>query len=268
MSKNGITKKVKLDDITLDGGTQIREKLCQETVAEYAAVYEAGSKFPPLKVCSDGSTYWLYDGFHRWHANKKAGGSYAEVEVFQGTLRDAVLLACGANPDHGLKRSNKDKRRAVERLLNDPEWVLWSDNRIAEAAAVHHSTVADIRSQLAESASSQAAKAADQPRVGKDGKARKPPKPKANAVSAYFEGKAGENGAKPKRQKNGAEKSPAKAVDELKRTHVSPLVKGIDGVAESLGWKRGTNRRGNHKAADAALNSLLEALGQMREGKL
>lgn len=67
-----------------------------------------------------------------------------------------------------------DKRRAVETLLNDEEWVKWSDGKIAEQAAVSQNFVSDVRRQLKSDLSSPAAKAAGKPRVGKDGKKRKP----------------------------------------------------------------------------------------------
>ena len=71
---------------------------------------------------------------------------------------------------HGLKRTNADKRRSVELAL--AEWPNVSDRQIAEICAVGHDMVAGIRAgQLAENASCE-----PQPRVGKDGKARKPMK--------------------------------------------------------------------------------------------
>ena len=71
------------------------------------------------------------------------------AEVRAGTSRDAILYAIGANAAHGLRRTQADKRRAVERLLKDPEWSRWSDRKIAEAAKVDHKTVAAIRRELA-----------------------------------------------------------------------------------------------------------------------
>ena len=58
-----------------------------------------------------------------------------------------------SNFTHGLRRSNADKRRAVEMLLADEEWSAKSDRWIAETAGVHHSTVQAIK-QVAESATS------------------------------------------------------------------------------------------------------------------
>src|SRR5262245_57379811 len=48
-----------------------------------------------------------------------------------------------------MRRTQLDKRRAVERLLSDPEWARWSDRKIAEAAKVDHKTVAKIRREFA-----------------------------------------------------------------------------------------------------------------------
>ena len=70
-----------------------------------------------------------------------------------GTLRDAVLFSVGANAAHGLRRTNADKRRAVETLLADAEWSAWSDREIARRCCVHHDMVAVARKSLADSAS-------------------------------------------------------------------------------------------------------------------
>jgi hypothetical protein len=67
------------------------------------------------------------------------------VEVWPGTLRDAILFAAGANDRHGLRRSREDKRRAVETLLADAEWAAWSDREIARRCAVSHPLVAAVR---------------------------------------------------------------------------------------------------------------------------
>lgn len=47
---------------------------------------------------------------------------------------------------HGLPRSNDDKRRAVSRLLDDPEWSKWSDREIARRCYVNHHLVSRLRS--------------------------------------------------------------------------------------------------------------------------
>jgi ParB-like chromosome segregation protein Spo0J len=137
--------KLKLKDIRLDGGTQPREYINQDVVNEYADEMLESDNFPPMVVFHDGANYWLADGFHRWHANKKAGFLDVECDVRTGTMRDAVLFSVGANAVHGLRRTNDDKRKAVLTLLNDIEWGDWSDSEIARQCCVSHVTVGRIR---------------------------------------------------------------------------------------------------------------------------
>ncbi len=138
-----------LDKIRTDGGTQIREQLDEATIEDYAAVYrEAAGNMPPVEAVGDGTDYWLTDGFHRLEAAKRAEVVALPVRVIGGTKREAVLRACGRNAEHGLRRTNADKRRAVARLLADDEWREWSDRRIAEECRVDHKTVGAIRAEM------------------------------------------------------------------------------------------------------------------------
>ena len=141
-------EQVALHDIRTDGGTQARAALNDETVAEYAANIEANDAMPPVVVFYDGSAYWLADGFHRVAARAKVGRLTVKAEVRQGTRRDAVLYACGANATHGLRRTNADKRRAVETLLRDEEWSQWSDREIARRCGVGADMVGDARRSI------------------------------------------------------------------------------------------------------------------------
>lgn len=134
-----------LDRIRIDGGTQSRVELSQETVAEYAQAFQAGAEFPAVVVFFDGASYWLTDGFHRYFGALNAGESAIAAQVINGTQRDAVLYSLKANATHGLKRTNADKRKSVETLLKDAEWATWSDRKIAEVCGVGHPFVAAIR---------------------------------------------------------------------------------------------------------------------------
>lgn len=279
-----MVQEVPIDKIRIDGGTQSRVSLHQQTVAEYAEIID---DLPPVRVVYDGSSYWLFDGFHRHFAAQSKGLDKLKCEVLKGTQRDAIRLSCGANSDHGLRRTNSDKRRAVETLLNDEEWAQWSDNRLADSAAVSVQFVCNVRRELSTVDSSAASKAAGKPRIGKDGKSRKPPK--RNPVTDYFDEKNGSTVAAPDGQARKAvsgktggkdgedapaavsrrkpvEKSPAKLVDELTTKYYSPLVKGVDAVAEINGWKPKTKRGENHAAANDALTALYKALKEMRKG--
>ncbi len=139
--------------IRIDGGTQSRVALSEEYISELAQALSEGDILPPIILFYDGSEYWLADGFHRYHAVKKRGQETIASEVKQGTRRDAILYSVGANARHGLRRTNADKRRAVETLLSDSEWTAWSDRAIARQCGVHHQMVGIVRLSLDESSS-------------------------------------------------------------------------------------------------------------------
>jgi uncharacterized ParB-like nuclease family protein len=94
-------------------GMQVRVRLCEETVKEYAEAMAAGAKFPPVIVFHDGTNYWLADGFHRLEAWKRNGVNSIKAEVKEGSRIDALKFAFGANNSHGLRMSNEDKRQVV-----------------------------------------------------------------------------------------------------------------------------------------------------------
>ena len=94
-------------------GMQVRARLCEETVKEYAEAMAAGAKFPPVIVFHDGTNYWLADGFHRLEAWKRNGVNSIKAEVKEGNRIDALKFAFGANIGHGLRMSNEDKRQVV-----------------------------------------------------------------------------------------------------------------------------------------------------------
>jgi len=131
-----------------DPGAQMRVEMRAETVNDYAEAMLNDADFPPVILYHDGTDYWLGDGYHRVAAARKIERETVKAEVREGTARDAILCGVGANATHGLQRTQADKRRAIERLMSDPEWARWSDRKIAEAVKVDHKTVAKVRREL------------------------------------------------------------------------------------------------------------------------
>ena len=127
---------------------QQRAESNKHVIREYSDMLQNGATFPPVVTFSDGTDYWLADGFQRCEASLKAGQKVIQAEVRQGTRRDALLYAASANATHGLRRTNADKRRAVATLLQDDEWREWSDRVIARHCGVDHKFVGKLRGEL------------------------------------------------------------------------------------------------------------------------
>lgn len=170
-----MTKKVAIESIRIDGGTQMRERINTDAVADYAEAYSNNAKMPPLDVFFDGKEYWLGNGFHRYHAVRKIGWKEVDCTIHKGTLREAILFAAGCNETNGLRRSNADKHAAVTALLNDPEWVQNSLEWIADAAKVSVTLVRDLKqkhvAQFATLTNKSSAKSPERLK-GRDGKTR------------------------------------------------------------------------------------------------
>lgn len=139
--------------LTLDPAVQPREEIDEATVEAYAQDMQGGAVFPPVVIFHDGERYYLADGWHRVLAARAVHAPGIQAEVHNGTLRDAILYSAGVNKQHGLRRTNADKRRAALVLLRDGEWAKWSDRQIARHVGVSPDTVGRLRGSLSESVS-------------------------------------------------------------------------------------------------------------------
>jgi hypothetical protein len=132
-----ISIKVIIRDETL----QPRSRLDPDVIHDYAEALKNGATFPPVAVFFDGKDYYLADGYQRTAAHEAIGRKSIRAYIYHGDKRDATLYSVGANAEHGVRRTNEDKRKAVIRLLDDPEWSLWADVVIARHVKVSESTV-------------------------------------------------------------------------------------------------------------------------------
>jgi len=141
------TEIVNLDRIVLDAGTQMREQVNEAVIADYV---DALDVLPPITVMRVGkSRLVLVDGFHRFYAHKRAGRDSIEIEIVEGsTIAEAQFAAARSNARHGLRRSNADKRLAVVAVLGLKPTM--SDREIAAHVCVSHTTVSNVRRDLAD----------------------------------------------------------------------------------------------------------------------
>ena len=133
-------KELRISDIRIDGGTQIRKELNQDKVDQYAEQMTEGVVFPPVTVFFDGSSYWLSSGFHRYWMHKKLDKETILADIKEGTVEDATLFALGDNK-HGLNMTAEDYRRSIEIMLQHPKWSTWSNVQIAKHIGVSAMTV-------------------------------------------------------------------------------------------------------------------------------
>lgn len=140
---------MRIDEILIDAHLNPRsEGLDLVTVAEYTEQMSNGNKFPAIDVFSDGICYWVVDGFHRIEAAKQASIDEIEVNLYEGNWRDAKLHSFCVNAEHGKRRTNADKRKAVTEILQDEEWSKWSDREIAKRCQVSQPFVSNLRHEL------------------------------------------------------------------------------------------------------------------------
>jgi ParB-like chromosome segregation protein Spo0J len=155
--------KILLTKIRLDGGTQPRKELDETLVQHYTEEILEGQAFPPVDLYFDGKHYWLSDGFHRWHAHKRAGHKDITSNVIEGTKRDAFIASLKANAQHGKARTPEERRYVVQLALEDIELGDLSDTQIAQICLVSNMTVGRVRKAIG---------LKKETSVGKDGKRR------------------------------------------------------------------------------------------------
>jgi hypothetical protein len=150
---------------------QTREVTNSQYIDDLAERMLAGDTFPPVVIFSNGKDAWLPDGIHRLDAAIKAKKKIA-VQWRKGTRDEAIEYACGANGSHGMRRTNSDKRRAVELALKTfPDR---SSRAIAELCVVSRELVDEMRkpAQVSQPSASggRTATSNSEKRTGRDGK--------------------------------------------------------------------------------------------------
>ena len=135
--------KIKIEELNTRD-LQTRAALNEDTVSDYAEAMERGDKFPAVTVFTDGAEYYLADGFHRVEALRRIGKKTVMAELQDGDYKAALLYALKANSTHGLRRTNADKRHALEMAWNAREHLFGgepSQALLADTCGVSYKTV-------------------------------------------------------------------------------------------------------------------------------
>ncbi len=140
-------KTILLVQISLERSPFVRAGVNQETVEEYAELYRSKKSLPEPDVFIDeAGEILLADGRHRIEAAQAAGLESLKCEVHEGGYSEALRFALGSNAEHGLRRSNEDKRVCVTEALK--EWPRLSNPQLAEICAVSERYVCIVRREL------------------------------------------------------------------------------------------------------------------------
>lgn len=138
-------KELKISDVIIDSGLQLRVKLSEERISEFVEVFE---NLPKIKVVEDSGQYYLADGFHRIFAAQRLRADTLVFSVVKGKYRDALEVAVSENGKSALPLSREDKRRAIERVLMFfPER---ANTWIANDIGTSMQTVESVRKQMEE----------------------------------------------------------------------------------------------------------------------
>jgi ParB-like chromosome segregation protein Spo0J len=140
--------KVDPTEIIVDETFQIRAEMNDKHIAECAEAFERGVDFEPVDLFDTGGSLTLVNGFHRYHAARRADVKTIPAIVHRGTPDDAKWFAICADNIVGLKRNSHDKRRAIREALQHPKASNLSDRNLADLIGVSHPTVASVRSEL------------------------------------------------------------------------------------------------------------------------
>jgi uncharacterized ParB-like nuclease family protein len=167
-------KTIGIFDISADAATQMRVDMDDDQVANCEEAYRAKAAIPPIDVFEGDGTYYIGDGWHRYHGARRAGLKNIAANVWPGGRPAAIKHALGANATHGLRRSNSDKRKAVRVALG--EFPDLSNRAIAEMCKVSDPFVSKLRPEVLTVSTS---------RIGQDGKTY-PVKPPAEPVQLDF----------------------------------------------------------------------------------
>lgn len=148
------TAYIEIKKIVIDAGTQPRVVIDNDVVAEYVEVVKISIKDEqpnPFDELPDDKLPQVFrdptgrcvlaDGFHRFGGHKGGHAKEMKCAIRNGTERDALMFSLGTNQDHGVRRSNRDKVRAVKLAFGMPESGTWPNTEIARLCGVSEAMV-------------------------------------------------------------------------------------------------------------------------------
>ena len=109
------TVTVRIADLLRDSSLQVRRKLNEGAIHQYASAYRQEVTLPPIKVAVVNGVEMVVDGWHRLAALESIGRKDVEAEVMENiTMEDARWMAAQANLTHGVPLKPKELRNVFK----------------------------------------------------------------------------------------------------------------------------------------------------------
>ena len=157
-----------------DPEVQLREGLDMDRVIAMVEFEEEGGHLPPITVVGEDNL--LGDGHHRLAAARRAGKVEIDAERVEGGKDEAIVVAIQRNDIATTQPLTRQERNAGVKILLRSGW---TQERIAEACGVHHTTIVNIHNALA--------MRGELPKAKATGKGHATPKPVAVLPKAVSE---------------------------------------------------------------------------------
>ncbi len=131
-------KELLLDSLVIDRSYQARAQEDESAKSDLETAYRNNETIPPITVVrTPEDSSLVVDGFHRVEGARRAGLNSIPCKVISGTKEDAFRLALGANEENkAVKRSDTDKRKAVNMALDSDLFADYSNRKIADICKV------------------------------------------------------------------------------------------------------------------------------------
>ena len=115
---------------------------------------KAGEAEQPVVIPAEQRRGWRVEADFIDSIRERQGMAYYvsssfDANVIEGPYMEALRYALPANANHGVRRSNADKRKCIAQALK--QWPEVANMQIARLADVDDKTVASVRSEMEES---------------------------------------------------------------------------------------------------------------------
>ncbi len=127
-----------LSVLGIDKKYQARALEDESAKSDLETAYRNNETVPPISVVkTPEDKLFVVDGFHRIEGARRAGLDTISCIIIYGTEEDAFKIALGANEENkAVKRSDADKRKAVNMALDSNLFTGYSNRKIANICKV------------------------------------------------------------------------------------------------------------------------------------